>query len=253
MPEAAVADQTTTTATTTTGTNGSGTESLGWRAGLPDPLKQDEALVPFKTVGDFATNYLELRTKAKDLEGKLVGSIPKLPDNATDDDRAAYYDALGRPAKASEYEFDGEDKNAPEWTNTWKSEFHNLGLTKEQAKQLSGKWNAQMNAMVKAHNDAIAKETTEAQAKLKSELGDKYDTNVELAKRLWQQHGETEFDKVFADGTGANRYTMIRFLLKMAALTGEDTSPQAGHSTTSKVPTDKEGWLNMYKNPVNKR
>ena len=28
-------------------------ESLGWRAGLPDELKQNEAFVPFKTVGEF--------------------------------------------------------------------------------------------------------------------------------------------------------------------------------------------------------
>ena len=47
------------------------TESLGWRAGLPDNLKQNEAIVPFKTVGEFAQDYLQVRTKATDLEGKL--------------------------------------------------------------------------------------------------------------------------------------------------------------------------------------
>ena len=229
------------------------TESLGWRAGLPDELKTNETLAPFKTVGDFAKYALERDTKAKELETKLADSVPKLPDNASDADRALYYDALGRPKQASEYEFDGEDKNAPEWTNLWKGEFHNLGLTKAQAKQLSGKWNAQMQAMVKAHNDAIARETAEAQSKLKSEMGDKYDTNVELAKRLWQKHGETEFDKVFADGTGANRYTMIRFLLKMAALTGEDTSPQSQNSSTSKTISPEAAWKAMYQNPVGRK
>ena len=242
MPEAVAETQQVTTTTDAT--------SLGWRAGLPDDLKQNEAFVPFKTVGDFAKSHLEVSTKAKELEAKLGDSIPKLPDNATAEDRNLYYNALGRPTQASEYEFDGEDKNAPEWTNFWKGEFHGLGLTKDQAKQLSGKWNAQMAAVVKAHNDALAAETTQAEQKLRTELGDKYDTNVELAKRMWQKHGEGDFDKAFANAPGTVRFANIRMLLKFAALTGEDVSPQGGNSQAKNVPSDKQGWLNMYNNPV---
>lgn len=223
MPEAVVEPQATPTPTT-------GNDSLGWRAGLPDTLKQNEAFVPFKTVGDFAANYLEVSTKANELEKKLADSIPKLPDDASDEDRATFYSALGRPEKASEYEFDGEDKNAPEWTSFWKDQFHGMGLTKDQAKRLSTSFNAQIGNMVKAHNDAIKAESEKAQSELKAKYGDKYDTNVELAKRMWQKHGKEEFDKVFADGTNTNRYAMIDFLLTMAALTGEDQSPQAGLS-----------------------
>lgn len=203
-------------------------ESLGWRAGLPDDLKQNTDIANYKTVGDFTKDALTWKSKASELEGKLADAVPKLPDNATDEDRALYLDALGRPKAASEYEFDGEDKNAPEWTNLWKGVFHNLGLTKAQAKQLSASFNQQMQQMVEAHNNALKAEMATAEQKLRTELGDKYDTNVELAKRLWQKHGEGDFDKVFADGTNANRFAMIRYLLKMAALTGEDTSPQAG-------------------------
>lgn len=229
MPEAAVVDATTTTTDATT-TTAPTTESLGWRAGLPDDLKQNEAFVPFKTVGELGKSYLETSTKAKELETRMADAIPRLPDNATDDDRALYYDALGRPKQASEYELDGEDKNAPEWTNLWKGEFHNLGLTKDQAKQLSGKWNAQMQAMVKAHNDAITAQYAEAEKTLRSEMGDKYDTSVELAKRMWQKHGDTEFDKVFADAPPHIRFATTKLLLELAALTGEDSSPQSGQS-----------------------
>jgi hypothetical protein len=225
MPEAATMDATKQTDSTTT-TSTTDTTSLGWRAGLPDPLKTNEAFTSFKTVGDFANKYLEVSTKASELEEKLKDYVPKLPDDATDADKALYYDALGRPKEAKEYEFDGEDKNAPEWTNFWKQQFYGLGLTKSQAKSLSTQFNGQIQKIVEAHNNALKAESTTAEQKLRTEYGDKYDTNVELAKRLWQKHGETEFDKAFADGTGANRYTMIRFLLKMASLTGEDRSPQ---------------------------
>ena len=203
-------------------------ESLGWRAGLPDDLKQNEAFLPFKTVGDFGKDYLAVKSKAADLEKKIGDYVPKLPDNASDEDRNLYFDALGRPKTATDYEFDGEDKNAPEWTNHWKQQFHSLGLTKAQAKTLSTAWNKQMQAMVDAHNTSIKNEMTAAETKLRSELGDKYDTNVELAKRMWTKYGEGEFDKAFANGNSAYRATTIRMLLKFASLTGEDRSPQGG-------------------------
>src|SRR5271166_1107692 len=222
MPEAAVVDTPVVAPTDTT--------SLGWRAGLPDDLKQNTDLATYKTVGDFTKDALSWKGKVSELEGKLGDSIPKLPDDASDEDRATYYDALGRPKQASEYEFDGEDKNAPEWTGFWKDQFYGLGLTAAQAKQLSGAFNGQIQKLVDAHNNALKAEVSKAEQELKSKYGDKYDTKVELAKRMWQKHGKQEFDKVFADGTSANRFAMIDFLLTMAALTGEDTSPQAGLS-----------------------
>jgi hypothetical protein len=88
--------------------------------------------------------------------------------------------------------------------------------------------------MVDAHNTALKTEQTAAEQKLRTELGDKFDTSVELAKRLWKSHGEGEFDTLFSSETSSNRYGMIRFLLKMASLTGEDTSPQGGQGGSGK-------------------
>ena len=205
----------------------------GWVAGLPDQLKANESLTKFKTVGDLASDYLATSTKATELEQKVSNSIPKLTETATDADRAAFYDALGRPKDAKEYEFDGEDKNAPEWTNHWKQVSHSLGLTKTQAKNLSTAFNAQMTQMVEAHNAKIAGEVTAATEKLKSEWGDKFDTNVELAKRVYQKHIGTEFDKDFDAGTGTTRLQTMRLIMKFAALTGEDRSPQGGNTISS--------------------
>lgn len=203
-------------------------EPLGWRAGLPDDLKQNEAFVSFKTVGEFAKSHLETAAKVADLTKKLEDYVPKLPDNATDEDRNLYYEALGRPKTASEYEFDGEDKNAPEWTNLWKERFHKRGLTKDQAKALSADFNTSINQMVEAHNANLKKEMTAAEQKLKSEMGDKYEANVELAKRMWAKHGDGEFEKLFDSGTSLQRYGVIKVLLNLGSLTGEDRSPQAG-------------------------
>jgi len=206
----------------------------GWVAALPDPLKTNESLTSFKTVGELANDYLATKTKASELEGKIANTIPKLKDGATDEERAAFYDALGRPKDAKEYEFDGEDKNAPEWTAHWKQVSHSLGLTKAQAKQLSAEFNGQMQKMVEAHNANLQTEVATATEKLKSEWGDKFDTNVELAKRVYQKHIGTEFDKDFDAGTGTTRLATMRLIMKFAALTGEDRSPQGGNSVPAK-------------------
>jgi hypothetical protein len=205
-------------------------ESLGWRAGLPGDLQKDETFKQFKTVGDFAKHHLEVAAKVPELEGKLKDYVPKLPDDASDADRNLYYEALGRPKTAQEYQIEGEDKNAPEWNSSYKQAFHSAGLTTSQAAQIGKWWNGQVQKMVEAHNTSITNEIAAAETRLKSEWGDKFDTNVELAKRLYQKYGEGEFDEAFNRGSSANRFSVIRMLVKFASLTGEDRSPQGGHS-----------------------
>ena len=219
----------------------------GWVAGLPDTLKTNETFTKFKTVGDFANDYIAVSTKAGELEKRVENSIPKLPDDATAEERSLYYDALGRPKQPSEYELEGEDKNASEWTSQWKQEFHSLGLTKAQAKALSQKWNGAVQKMVEAHNTSIKTEIATATTALKNEWGDKFDTNVELAKRLYQKHLGNEFDKDFVEGTDKTRLSTIRLLVKMAALTGEDRSPQGGTSATG---GSKAGFITYDKSPA---
>lgn len=221
-----------------------------WVAQLPADLKDNAAFTSFPTIGDLAKSHLELGNKVKEFDGikaKLEDSIPKLPDNATDEERSIYFNALGRPEKAEGYEFDGEDKNAPEWTSHWKQQFHSLGLTKTQAKTLSSAWNAQMQKMVDAHNVSVQNETKAAETKLRTELGDKFDTSVELAKRVYQKHLGAEFDKDFSNGSAGTRFQTIRFLLKMASLTGEDRSPQAGQSQAA---GGKAAFINYDKSPA---
>ena len=224
------------------------TESLGWRAGLPDDLKQNEAFTNFKTVGEFGKDYLAVKAKATELEGKLGDYVPKLPDNATDEDRNLYFDALGRPKQPSEYELDGEDKNAPEWNQWSRGLLHSAGLTKAQAKIMNAGFNQKVQAMVDAHNASVQAEVKASETKLRSEWGDKFDTNVELAKRLYQKYGEGEFDKAFDAGSAANRFSVIKMLVKFASVTGEDRSPQGGtsHSNGGTTPS----FINYDKSPA---
>lgn len=205
-------------------------ESLGWRAGLPDDLKTNETFAAYKTVGDFAKDHLATAAKVKEYEGKLGNSIPKLSENATPEEREKFFNSLGRPEKAEGYEFVGEDKAAPEWTKAYKDAMHKIGVPKAMAKELSEFNNNMINQMVEAHNAGIQRSNGESEAKLKTELGDKYDASVELAQRLWKKETDVDFDKAFSAESSQNRYQMVKFLLKIAAKTGEDTSLRSSQS-----------------------
>ena len=224
MPEAVV-DQP--TGSETSGNTGNQrTDAPGWLAGLPSDLRDNEAFKSHKTVGDFAKAHLEVAAKAKEYEAKLATSIPKLGENATQEERDRFYTSLGRPDKPEGYELDPEKKNAPEWNKYWEETLFAEGIPKKTAQALQSKLNAQLTSMVEAHNAKILAENTKAAETLKTELGDKYDASVVLVSRLWKEIGKTEveFDKAFATESSANRTTMIRFLLNVAAKTGEDSS-----------------------------
>ena len=217
---------------TTTTTEPAG-ESLGWRAGLTGELQQNEVFKNFKGVSDLAADYLSKSSKYTELETKLNDYVPKLPDNATDADKALYFDALGRPKQASEYKIEGEDSNAPEWNQWARGLMHQNGLTQKQVEGIVPQFNKQIQAMVDAANQKVKTENAAAEQKLRSEMGDKFDTNVELAKRMTKNHLGTEFDTVFANMNGEARFGVMRILLKLASLTGEDKSPAGVNRPTN--------------------
>lgn len=234
----AVIDQPTTGSETTGNTGNPQGNAPGWLAGLPADLRDNEAFKSHKTVGDFAKAHLEVATKAKEFEGKLANSIPKLGENATQEEREKYFMSLGRPEKPEGYELDGEDKNAKEWTGYWRNELFKIGVPKDQAKAISASFNAQIGKMVEAHNANIQQMNVEAENTLKTEWGDKYAANVELVKRLWKRDTDMELDAAFAGESSANRVAMMRYVFKLAAKTGEDMSaPGAAQRGTASATT----------------
>ena len=212
--------------------------SLGWRAGLPDDLKANEAFTSFKTVGEFAKAHIETRTKLTEAEGKLKDAIPKLPEDATDEERDVYYHELGRPDKPEEYEFekptDGQPPLDDKLVAASKTAFHRLGLTKDQAKGLSGWWNTYMGEIVKAETELRTKQRNDAEVALKAELGSGYDAAVSTVKKVWADFVPKDAAEFLTtakldDGTIlGNHPALIRWVLNIAKKTGEDRSPPGG-------------------------
>ena len=220
--------------------------SLGWRAGLPDDLKTNESFTPYKTVGDFAKAHIETATKLRDVEGKLGNSIPKLRENATQEERNQYLTALGRPDKPESYQLEGGDKEKEQALAPWKQDFHELGLTSDQAKGLNAKWDGRISKLVEQHQAQVAQDNAAAAAGLKQEWGDKFDTNRELVSRLWKKEMDVDLDKAFEGAPQTILTPVMRFLFKIAAKTGEDNSQRAGAFRGAEKPS----FINYDKSPA---
>lgn len=200
-----------------------GNAAPAWIAQLPDDLKGEKSFTGFKTIGDFATDYL---TKGKEIDSLKGNSIPKLPENATDEQKKAYFKAIGVPEKPTEYEFpktDGADHD-PRMIEWAQKTFHDAHLSKEQGALIGKAWNGFMAEMVKAQTDADTKGRQEAEATLKKELGDKYAETVELTARLLKETATPEELKFLQDSKLGNHPALVRLIAKLAAKTGEDST-----------------------------
>lgn len=208
-----------------------------WIGQLPGDLQTNEAFTAHATLGDFAKSHLEVTGKLKEAEGKVTtltgkigdlekNSIPKLAENATPEQREAFHKALGRPDKPEEYEFPevNGQKNNPEVVAHFQKEFHRLGVPKDTAKELAVTYNNLIQGMVKADLEKRAAERTEAETKLKAELGDKYDASIEMVRRVWKKLSNSEFDAFVNETKIGNDPRLIRFMIEVAKKTGEDQS-----------------------------
>ena len=218
-----------------------GTEGTGkggeWRAQLPADLKENEAFSPHKTLGDFAKAHLETagkvkehEGKVKELEGKVAEMIPKLPENATDEEREVFWASMGKPETAEGYEIPEPEggKSDPTVVKWAQQTFHKANLSKEQAAVIGKEWGLFTNEIVKADIKANEDARVAAEKKLKEECGseEKYKAATELADRVWKKSTGVDFASFLKEnGLIKNPYPIIKVIIDLAKKTGEDLSP----------------------------
>jgi hypothetical protein len=136
---------------------------------------------------------------------------------------------IGKPEKATEYEFPkGEGvEHDPKLTAWAQDTFHKANLNKEQAKAISSAWDGFIQGIAKANDEAVKKAFTEAETKVKAELGAEYPAAIELTKRFITKYAKPE-ELAFLDETGmGNHPTLVRMIFDFAKKTGEDVSMQS--------------------------
>jgi hypothetical protein len=184
-------------------------ETPAWMNSMPDAYKQNEGFAKFGEAADAYAKFDELLT--------AEGSNLKIPgEEATDEERNAFYSKMGRPESADKYEVGKPDdwpENVPydtELEGAFKEQVFAQNISGEAAKNLYDWYNG---IMLDAHQ-SIAKADAEALTEATNELkkdwtGDKYKVNTELAHRAFKElagDGEEAIAKAmdFIDDTKIN-------------------------------------------------
>lgn len=169
---------------------GSGTvEAPAWLASMPDDLKADKTLAQFPTIGDAGKELVRL----KGFEGQAI-AIPG--EKATDEERAAFYNKLGRPESADKYTIT-KPEDLPEIfkydaaiETAFKKHSHDAGKSDAQTK---ADWAWYWNMAKEGHAKQQQAETQATEAAINqlkdTWKGDTFKVNTELAARAFKKFG----------------------------------------------------------------
>lgn len=186
-----------------------------WFASLETDVRDRLAGKNWKTPNDMGRSYIELESKIA-----AKGVIPP-GEKATDEERAAFYDQLGRPKDAAAYEFalpDGRDPTEIEkaFHEALRPALHKAGLTQAQLAIVNEGWNA---FQVDQANAAKAG-AEQAMTELRREWGGDAEAKFAQAQDAWKTFGPGDevLDQLDAIAGAAN---VLRFLQKVGAAMDE--------------------------------
>lgn len=156
-------------------------EETSWVESLNENFRNDPSIQKFKSPDDLAKSYLEVQR----LVGKEKIVIPA--ENAPDEEKAAFWNKIGRPEEAAKYEtpeleMPEEVKMQEHTLEAFKNKAHELGLTKKQFSDLYGFYN---EITLNSYNGELEKNSKmagESESELRKEWGNAYETKVKGAQ-----------------------------------------------------------------------
>lgn len=179
-----------------------------WRSGLSEELRADTAIAGMDGVATLAKSYVEARSKVSS-ENSVV-----IPGNtATQQERNAFYERLGRPDSFEKYELPTEGMPA-----TFKADESRVTLMKQKAFEV-GITRDQFAALVRADAEYAHGRSLESSAqtaatqheweqKLRESMGTAFEQDIGLAKAAVQQFGGDELRDVLNE-TGLGNHPAV--------------------------------------------
>jgi hypothetical protein len=237
---------------TTTGSvatdTGSSTDApvQDWKASLSDDIRSDPSLADIKDADNLAKSYIH----AQKMIGKNRVALPD--ENATDSDWGQFYDSLGRPASAKDYNF-GDRPEMPagvqydeNFENTYKELSHKAGLTPKQAKELYDGYNEYVNGQIMIQGEDAVQQSSKWVEEVKKEFGKAYDERVDLARRAVDTYGDAQL-KEWLDSSGmGNNPMMLRMFSKMGEGLAEGKSDNSGQRSFTMTPEQAKQEIARY-------
>ena len=202
--------------------------SENWRDFVSEDLRGNDSLSKFTSLDGLAKSYLNAESMIP--KDKMV--IP-----TTDDEWQDTFGKLGRPDTADDYKIDygkGND-GSNELSVGFREAAYIAGLSQTQVEQIFN-WYGEATEKATQDNDSkFESDKTNAEESLKKEWGEKFDANVELAKRVIGEFGDEDFSEFLENSGLGNNPSMVKFLHSIGSVSGEDNFEQ-GDSSQAQSP-----------------
>jgi len=197
------------------GSNGELSEN--WREGLPENIRGEKCLDSIKTIGTLAQSYVHAQ---KSIGANRV-AIPG--ENATQEEREAFYKACGRPETEEKYETgkvslpEGIELDENEVKAFRKFAYAN-GFSQGLFEKALSYDIERVKRMQTAREEARQAEYNETLTKLQSEYGDKFEQVVAQCNKAMQTFGLAD---VLREKGLLSNYTIIKALAGIGERIGE--------------------------------
>lgn len=216
-----------------------------WKAGLPEEIRSHPSMSNFKSVEDLGKSWVNAQ--------KLIGADKLvLPGkDAKPEEWATVFDKLGRPKEAKEYAIT-EPENMPkelkdeEQREAFKAEAHKLGLLPDQVQGLYQWFVGQQMKILEDMASEQQESQGAAEATLRKEWAKSYDSNINLAKKVFNQFGDKKDAAWFQEH--GNDPALLRLFAKVGKVmsddnlikgpVGEALSPQEAQVEINKIMSD---------------
>lgn len=184
-----------------------------WMAQLGNiDTEKAEQLSKFEKIGDLANNYLELQKK-------LGSSITKPGDDASAEEKEAFYRALGKPESADKYSIEGEA------AELFRKVAYENNLTDEQAKAFYKSLNEMGNNAIAAQKAAFDAQAKDTQAALQKEYGKDYPVKIEMLRRGIAAYGGEKIAGKLQQAGLLGDYDVVKLFMMLGEQSSEAGSP----------------------------
>lgn len=195
----------------------------------PEDLRKEASFSTVKTVGDLAKSFIHSQ--------RMIGTdkIAKPQKDWTEAQWNDFYKNLGRPDAADGYTFKPDATKLPKGFNIddgrlkdTKAALHKMGLTDKQASEVLGYYLERTTGEFTTKTQEAETNRTKALAELKTEYGDKFDANLDIARSVVVKFGDDAL-KTFLNETGlGDSPAMIRLFHKIGMEFLDDTARGEG-------------------------
>lgn len=205
-------------------------EVAEWMKGMDAEYSGNASMQHIPDLNTLAKNYIH----AQKMMGKDKVVIPD--HNASDEDREAFFDKLGRP-KHGDYKVSFEEAGYDEdFQKGFIEQAHKSGMMPEQAQGLLDYFHNQVTTASTQHEEASAAAVAKGMEDLKTEWGVGFDKNLGIAKTAVDTLTDDSFKAYLNESGLGNDPRMIKMFTAIGNQLNEDTFDRkaVGHLGTTK-------------------